>query len=82
MTKAELIERVAVATDVTKKQAEACGHRVRRDRALVERRAEDRNSGIRPFRLRGRGDRMGAIQDGREGRRAGEEVPYFKPGKE
>ena len=60
MTKAELIERVAVATDVTKKQAEAIVDTV--FEAIVRSLKEGQKIELRgfgSFRLRERGARMG-----------------------
>jgi integration host factor subunit beta len=62
MTKAELIERVAVATDVTKKQAEAIVDTV--FEAIVRSLKEGQKIELRgfgSFRLRERGARMAGI---------------------
>ena len=70
MTKAELIERVAVATDVTKKQAESIVDTV--FEAIVHSLKEGQKIELRgfgSFRLRERGARMGRNP------KTGEEVP-------
>jgi integration host factor subunit beta len=84
MTKAELIERVAVATDVTKKQAEAIVDTVfdaivrsLKDGQKIELR------GFGSFRLRERGARMGRNpKTGVKVAVPAKKIPYFKPGKE
>ncbi|MEP6994718.1 MAG: HU family DNA-binding protein, partial [Acidobacteriota bacterium] len=84
MTKAELIERVAVATDVTKKQAESIVDTV--FEAIVRslkggQKIELRGFGS--FRLRERGARMGRNpKTGVKVAVPAKKIPYFKPGKE
>ena len=84
MTKAELIERVAVATDVTKKQAEAIVDTV--FEAIVRSLKEGQKIELRgfgSFRLRKREPRKG--RNPKTGDKVDvppKKVPYFKPGKE
>ena len=84
MTKAELIERVAVATDVTKKQAEAIVDTV--FEAIVRSLKEGQKIELRgfgSFRLRERGARMGRNpKTGVKVSVPAKKIPYFKPGKE
>ena len=84
MTKAELIERVAVATDVTKKQAEAIVDTV--FDAIVRSLKEGQKIELRgfgSFRLRERGARMGRNpKTGVKVAVPAKKIPYFKPGKE
>ena len=82
MTKAELIERVAVATDVTKKQAEAIVDTV--FEAIVRSLKEGQKIELRgfgSFRLRERGRAHGPqSQDRRQGLRPRQEDPLFQAG--
>jgi integration host factor subunit beta len=84
MTKAELIERVAVATDVTKKQAETIVDTIFEaiNRALKQgQKIELRGFGS--FRLRERGARIGRNpKTGVKVNVPAKKIPYFKPGKE
>ncbi|HVE66021.1 MAG TPA: integration host factor subunit beta [Thermoanaerobaculia bacterium] len=84
MTKAELIERVAVATDVTKKQAETIVDTIFESiiRSLKEgQKIELRGFGS--FRLRERGARIGRNpKTGVKVNVPAKKIPYFKPGKE
>ena len=84
MTKAELIERVAAATDVTKKQAEAIVDTV--FDAIVRSLKEGEKIELRgfgSFRLRDRGARMGRNpKTGVKVAVPAKKIPYFKPGKE
>jgi integration host factor subunit beta len=84
MTKAELIERVAVATDVTKKQAEAIVDTV--FEAIVRSLKDGQKIELRgfgSFRLRERGARMGRNpKTGVKVSVPAKKIPYFKPGKE
>src|SRR4029077_16100702 len=84
MTKAELIERVAVATDVTKKQAESIVDTV--FEAIVRSLKEGQKIELRgfgSFRLRERGARMGRNpKTGVKVSVPAKKIPYFKPGKE
>jgi integration host factor subunit beta len=84
MTKAELIERVAVATDVTKKQAESIVDTV--FEAIVRSLKEGQKIELRgfgSFRLRERGARMGRNpKTGVKVAVPAKKIPYFKPGKE
>ena len=87
MTKAELIERVAVATDVTKKQAESIVDTV--FEAIVRSLKEGQKIELRgfgSFRLRERGARMGRNyywfpvflpEDDRSGRYVGGTLAYY-----
>ncbi len=84
MTKAELIERVAVATDVTKKQAETIVdtifesiiHSLKQGQKIELR-------GFGSFRLRERGARIGRNpKTGVKVDVPAKKIPYFKPGKE
>ncbi|HZI67192.1 MAG: integration host factor subunit beta [Acidobacteriota bacterium] len=84
MTKAELIERVAVATDVTKKQAETIVDTIFESiiRSLKQgQKIELRGFGS--FRLRERGARIGRNpKTGVKVNVPAKKIPYFKPGKE
>ena len=84
MTKAELIERVAVATDVTKKQAEAIVDTV--FDAIVRSLKEGQKIELRgfgSFRLRERGARMGRNpKTGVKVSVPAKKIPFFKPSKE
>ena len=84
MTKAELIERVAVATDVTKKQAETIVDTIFEAiiRSLKQwQKIELRGFGS--FRLRERGARIGRNpKTGVKVNVPAKKIPYFKPGKE
>jgi small subunit ribosomal protein S1 len=84
MTKAELIERVAVATDVTKKQAEAIVDTVF-DSIVRSLKGGEKIElrGFGSFRLRERGARMGRNpKTGVKVAVPAKKIPYFKPGKE
>jgi integration host factor subunit beta len=84
MTKAELIERVAVATDVTKKQAESIVDTI--FEAIIRSLKQGQKIELRgfgSFRLRERGARIG--RNPKTGVRVNvpaKKIPYFKPGKE
>jgi integration host factor subunit beta len=84
MTKAELIERVAVATDVTKKQAEAIVDTV--FDAIVRSLKEGEKIELRgfgSFRIRKRDSRTGRNPKTGAGVVVpAKRVPHFKPGKE
>lgn len=84
MTKAELIERVAAATDVTKKQAETIVDTIFESiiRSLKQgQKIELRGFGS--FRLRERGARIGRNpKTGVKVNVPAKKIPYFKPGKE
>ncbi len=84
MTKAELIERVAVATDVTKKQAETIVDTV--FEAIIRSLKEGQKIELRgfgSFRLRERGARIGRNpKTGVKVNVPAKKIPYFKPGKE
>ena len=84
MTKAELIERVAVATDVTKKQAETIVDTIFESiiRSLKQgQKIELRGFGS--FRLRERGARIGRNpKTVVKVNVPAKKIPYFKPGKE
>jgi integration host factor subunit beta len=84
MTKAELIERVAVATEVTKKQAETIVDTIFESiiRSLKQgQKIELRGFGS--FRLRERGARIGRNpKTGVKVNVPAKKIPYFKPGKE
>src|ERR1700737_1052080 len=84
MTKAELIERVAVATDVTKKQAETIVDTV--FDAIVKSLKDGQKIELRgfgSFRLRARGARMGRNpKTGVKVAVPAKKIPYFKPGNE
>ena len=84
MTKAELIERVAVATDVTKKQAETIVNIVF-DSIVESLRAGQKIElrGFGSFRLRSRKSRTGRNpKTGEKVEVPSKKIPYFKPGKE
>jgi integration host factor subunit beta len=84
MTKAELIERVAAATDLTRKHAEQIVDTVFSsivDSLKTGEKIELRGFGS--FRLRSRGPRVG--RNPKTGDRVdvpAKRIPYFKPGKE
>ena len=84
MTKAELIERVAVATDVTKKQAETIVDTI--FEAIIRSLKQGQKIELRgfgSFRLRERGARIGRNpKTGVKVSVPGLKIPYFKPGKE
>ncbi len=84
MTKAELIERVAVATDVTKKQAEAVVDTI--FEAIIRSLKQGQKIELRgfgSFRLRERGARIGRNpKTGVKVNVPAKKIPYFKPGKE
>ena len=84
MTKAELIERVAVATDVTKKQAEAIVDTI--FEAIIRSLKQGQKIELRgfgSFRLRERGARIGRNpKTGVKVNVPAKKIPYFKPGKE
>ena len=84
MTKAELIERVAVATDVTKKQAETIVDTI--FEAIIRSLKQGQKIELRgfgSFRLRERGARIGRNpKPGVKVNVPANKIPYFKPGKE
>ena len=84
MTKAELIESVAVATDVTKKQAEAIVDTI--FEAIIRSLKQGQKIELRgfgSFRLRERGARIGRNpKTGVKVNVPAKKIPYFKPGKE
>ena len=84
MTKAELIERVAVATDVTKKQAEAIVDTI--FEAIIRSLKQGQKIELRgfgSFRLRERGARIGRNpKTGVKVNVPAKKIPYCKPGKE
>jgi integration host factor subunit beta len=84
MTKAELIERVAAATDVTKKQAESIVDTI--FEAIIRSLKQGQKIELRgfgSFRLRERGARIGRNpKTGVKVNVPAKKIPYFKPGKE
>ena len=84
MTKAELIEKVLVAADLNKKEAEAAVETFfdsiissLRDGEKIELR------GFGSFRLRSRGPRVGRTpKTGEKVNVPAKRIPFFKPGKE
>ena len=84
MTKAELIERVAVATDVTKKQAETIVDTI--FESIIKSLKQGQKIELRgfgSFRLRERGARIGRNpKTGVKVNVPAKKIPYFKPGKE
>jgi len=84
MTKAELIERVAVATDVTKKQAESIVDTI--FEAIIRSLKQGQKIELRgfgSFRLRERGARIGRNpKTGVKVSVPAKKIPYFKLGKE
>ncbi|MFN7940592.1 MAG: integration host factor subunit beta [Thermoanaerobaculia bacterium] len=84
LTKAELVEEVARATQLTKKQAESIVNTVFEtivDSLKAGRKIELRGFGS--FRIRSRGSRLG--RNPKTGERVEvppKKIPYFKPGKE
>jgi len=84
LTKAELVEEVARATQLTKKQAEEIVNTVFRtivDSLRSGRKIELRGFGS--FRIRNRGARIGRNpKTGEKVEVPPKRIPYFKPGKE
>ena len=84
MTKAELIERVAAATDVTKKQAESIVDTI--FEAIIRSLKQGQKIELRgfgSFRLRERGARIGRNpKTGVKVNVPAKKIPYFKPSKE
>jgi len=84
LTKAELVEEVSRAAQVTKKQAEEIVQTV--FRTIVESLRDGRKVELRgfgSFRIRNRGSRIG--RNPKTGHRVEvppKRIPYFKPGKE
>lgn len=84
MTKAELIERVATATDLTKKHAELIVDAVFASIVNSLKTGEKIElRGFGSFRLRSRGARVGRNpKTGDKVEVPAKRIPYFKPGKE